>query len=545
MITSILRLFHTVKYLKFEQVLWRGINFLPRFITEHSKYPQHKEIIFEKNYINRNYITSDFKSFTFLNETHILSEIGWDNSKISKLWRYNLHYFEFLLQDSDCKVHLNEQLSIIDDWIKSNQFGKGTAWEQYPTSVRIINWIKWNSSSRGLSEAAKISIWNQTRWLADRLEYHLLGNHLFINAKALFFSSAFFQLGEDSKIYCKAISILKKELDEQFLADGAHFELSPMYHALALEDLLDLYSISKYLPLSFPKADIEKKVFKGLEWLSGMVYSSEELAHFNDCANGIAPKLSELHAYAIRLGMSLSNCEERVFNYHNKSGFIVFKDHRFHLIADVGHVGPDYLPGHAHADTLSFELALKSCRVFVNSGTSVYGITQERIRQRGTRAHSTVEIDSQNSSDIWSGFRVARRARPFSIQIDSSGLSHNSLFFSASHDGYIRLRNAPIHNRSWSLNHNTWVIEDAISGNNNNVSSRYYLHPEIQIEKSENGYLIIKNNQLIALIKPFSQDSINVTDTTYHDEFGISRSNKCIELSAVSPCRFGIKIEMI
>jgi hypothetical protein len=28
------------------------------------------------------------------------------------------------------------------------------------------------------------------------------------------------------------------------------------------------------------------------------------------------------------------------------------------LILDVAPVGPDYLPGHAHADTLSFELSL-------------------------------------------------------------------------------------------------------------------------------------------------------------------------------------------
>ena len=72
-----------------------------------------------------------------------------------------------------------------------------------------------------------------------------MGNHLFINAKALFFSTALFQLNKNNKIYKTAISILDNELDEQFLSDGAHFELSPMYHSLAMEDLLDLLSISK------------------------------------------------------------------------------------------------------------------------------------------------------------------------------------------------------------------------------------------------------------------------------------------------------------
>jgi uncharacterized heparinase superfamily protein len=514
-------------------------------MAEDSTFPQHKEFYFEKKHFSQNFITADFITFTFLNETHNLSDIGWDNPTISKLWRYNLHYFGFLLQDLNSKVHFTEQLNMITYWIKSNPFGKGTAWEPYPTSLRIINWIKWNSIGHGLSEVAKQSLWNQTKWLAARPEYHLLGNHLFINAKALFFSSAFFQLGEDSKIYKKAISILIKELDEQFLADGAHFELSPMYHALALEDLLDLFSISEYMPLSFPKAEIEKKVIKGMDWLRTMVYKNEELAHFNDCANGIAPKLSELQEYATRLGLNLSCLEEQLFNYHNESGFIVFNNLCSHLIADVGHVGPDYLPGHAHADTLSFELAINDNRMIVNSGTSVYGASEERVRQRGTAAHSTVEIDNHNSSEIWSGFRVARRAKPFDIQINSNDLSINSISFSASHDGFTRLRNSPIHNRSWSFNGNTWIVEDTISGNKNYVTSRFYFHPEIQIEKSEEGYLISKNNQSIAMVKPFGVELIEITDTTYHDEFGVCKSNQCLEIKAVSPCRFGIKIELI
>ena len=36
-----------------------------------------------------------------------------------------------------------------------------------------------------------------------------------------------------------------RELPEQILADGGHFELSPMYHALVLEDLLDLVNIAR------------------------------------------------------------------------------------------------------------------------------------------------------------------------------------------------------------------------------------------------------------------------------------------------------------
>ena len=88
-----------------------------------------------------------------------------------------------------------------------------------------------------------------------------------------------------------------------------------------------------------------------MQWLQTMIYNDEELAHFNDCANGIAPKFSKLVNYASELGILLPNLNVPKFSYHRSSGFVVFKDNGFHLIADIGKIGPDYLPGHAHADT--------------------------------------------------------------------------------------------------------------------------------------------------------------------------------------------------
>ncbi len=545
MVKKFLRLYHTVKYLKVKQIVWRGINLLPKMVKETSIYPPTIETQIDKNFINRNGITTDFKRFTFLSETHDLSEIGWDNSSISKLWRYNLHYFEFLLQDIKSQNQINEQIDLIENWIEFNPYGRGTAWEPYPTSLRIINWIKWHFVTGALNQRAKNSIWNQVRWLASRPEYHLLGNHLFINAKALLFASSFFQLRDDSGIYGKAISILTKELDEQFLADGAHFELSPMYHSLSMEDLLDLLNISNKLPISFPKSEIESKCMKGLQWLITMVFNNDELSHFNDCANGISPTFNQLKTYADSLGLNLKNLDEKVFNNHKESGFIVFKDSQSHLIADVGKVGPDYLPGHAHADTLSFELAVKGHRVIVNSGTSVYGSSPERLRQRGTASHSTIQIDEHNSSDVWSGFRVGRRAKPFNIQINSDQVSNKTINFNASHDGYKRLKNGPIHKRDWTFNGSEWNIQDKISGNNNQVLSRYYLHPDIQIEKSSKGFIISKDTMKLAELELYNSNEIEIFHTTYHDQFGISKSNKCIQVKATSPCKLGIKIELL
>ena len=79
-----------------------------------------------------------------------------------------------------------------------------------------------------------------------------MGNHLFANAKALIFSGLFFDGEEAKSWYLKGFNILKRELAEQILPDGGNFELSPMYHIIFLEDLLDLVNIHRAFNRELP-----------------------------------------------------------------------------------------------------------------------------------------------------------------------------------------------------------------------------------------------------------------------------------------------------
>jgi len=42
--------------------------------------------------------------------------------------------------------------------------------------------------------------------------------------------------------------LLARELREQILPDGGHFERSPMYHAILLKDVLDLLHLADVYP---------------------------------------------------------------------------------------------------------------------------------------------------------------------------------------------------------------------------------------------------------------------------------------------------------
>jgi uncharacterized heparinase superfamily protein len=144
-----------------------------------------------------------------------------------------------------------------------------------------------------------------------------------------------------------------------------------------------------------------------------------------------------------------------------QSGYARLKRGPAVLLADAGPVGPDYLPGHAHADTLCFELSLQGQRICVNSGTSTYEPSDLRKFQQSTRAHNTVAVNGADSSEVWGAFRVARRARAV-VEILQPGNDEDML--SAVHDGYCRLPGRPVHRRTWRLDSGGLRVEDEISG---------------------------------------------------------------------------------
>src|SRR5258708_27434423 len=142
------------------------------------------------------------------------------------------------------------------------------------------------------------------------------------------------------------------------------------------------------------------------------------------------------------------------------------------MIADVGEIGPDHLPGHAHADTLSFEVSVRGEGVLVNAGTSTYEVSAGRQRQRGTAAHNTVVVDGVDSSEVWSSFRVARRARPLAV---SWGRDGAALWLSAGHEGYRRLPGKVIHRRHWRLDPQGLVVEDVLEGQYTSAEARFHV----------------------------------------------------------------------
>ena len=243
----IYKYFHTIRYLKIKQIYNRILfNTITPKINDTSLL---KLRLSKNNFclpVQKKTSMLDNDTFNFLNQSESFSKIRWHNTgkKISKLWRYNQHYFNDL-NSIDANKHKKFYKKLIENWIDENPLGIGVGWEPYPTSIRIVNWIKWQYSGNKLSDRCLRCLALQSRWLCKRVEWHILGNHLFANAKALLFAGLFF-LDKESENWLKTgLKIVNDELEEQILDDGGNFERSPMYHSIFLEDLLDIINISK------------------------------------------------------------------------------------------------------------------------------------------------------------------------------------------------------------------------------------------------------------------------------------------------------------
>lgn len=421
-----------------------------------------------------------------LGVTHDLDEVGWDDPTLPLLWRYNQHYFDDL-NAIDAPARRGWQRTLVARWLAANPPAHGTAWAPYPVSLRIVNWIKWFEAGEPVRPEWLASLAVQARWLARRLEWHLLGNHLFVNAKALVYAGVFFDGPEARQWLETGLRILERELPEQILPDGGQFERSPMYHALALEDVLDLVNVigaraSSSSPARPLLASLRRQAAAMLFWLRCLRHPGGALARFNDTAEGIAPRSDDIERYAAALGVEAAPAPAEGVHALQPSGYVRAARGSGVALLDVAPIGPDYLPGHAHADTLSFELSVQGHELVVNRGTSVYGEGPRRQIERGTAAHSTVQLGAHDSSEVWAGFRVGRRARPRDVAIDGWSIS-------AAHDGYTHLPGRPLHRRRWQMDERGLTVHDQIApAAREPALARYHLAPGLRCEAAADGH---------------------------------------------------------
>lgn len=481
-ISKITLLLRTVRHLKSTQVLNQFKNRLKKtklLSSYSSSFDEVNNLSFFE--ISEAYTSLEVKSslysFDFLNLKKDFNEnIDWNFNANGKLWNYNLQYLDYLRQKN---VDLKDKIELIHSLYSTLNSGK-LVLESYPASLRIMNLIRFVSTHEiNENNRTKIIsyIKSESTYLNSNLEYHILANHLLENAFAMNMSAIFFN---DEVQKLKYERLLIQQLDAQILNDGAHFELSPMYHKIIFFRVLELFYYTD--KNSDFKNYLKQKAAKMLTWLKNFSFNNGEVADFNDSTQGIT--FSNVYFYSLcdefkikEINLPLSD------SYYRK-----LSTDDFELVIDINGISPSYQPGHAHADTFSFCLNYKNQPIVVDTGISTYNIGKQRNWERSTEAHNTISINQQNSSEVWSGFRVGRRAN-VTIKEDFANK------ISASHDGYRNL--GVIVNRKVESKENGFYIEDFLTGIKKNQEAIFniHLHPNVKIDNpSENEFIL--NNEI-------------------------------------------------
>lgn len=271
---------------------------------------------------------------------------------------------------------------LLADWIDGNQPRADDAWHPYTTSTRSGNWIAALSLVPELeTPAVRESLWRQLVVLGRNVEDDVLGNHVIRNARALVLGGAAFGV---TAMLERGVELLERELPVQVLPDGGHYERSPVYHLVVLRDLLEVAAAADVPGLA---GAIER--MRG--FAAGLARPDGAPALFNDGGLDLAPVLDLPPA-----GEGLS--------VYADTGYAVLRTPRIWLAFDCGAPSPPYLPAHAHADALSFQLWLDGKALVVDPGTFTYEPGAQRDWFRGTRAHSTVAVDGDQFA-LWGAFR--------------------------------------------------------------------------------------------------------------------------------------------
>ncbi|MCA9135473.1 MAG: heparinase II/III-family protein [Planctomycetales bacterium] len=427
--------------------------------------------------------------FCYLNETRDLNidssasaiQINW-NPDAPRLWRFHLQCHEDMLEIVEAKGAA-AAFQIVDSWIRDPRHrspsGDPDAWHPFCISRRMPVWLALAASHDlpvGLQEVFWKSVSDQLAWLCKNCEWDLGGNHLLENLTAIYLADCFLDFG-DQETRWSVETELMRQLADQILPSGEHYERAPTYHALMLVCTLQCIEAAKYA--ASPSCEAMVKVAGRMTQLARWLRQPDgNMPLLSDSAREETPDLDLLFAWA--------DDHVNEADFAGETGFDGAPDYWMHqsepgdrLIFDVGPLACDHLPAHGHADLLQITATISGRDAIVDTGNYQYEPGDMRTYCRRTSAHNVLQLDEREQCDVWSSFRMGRRGHPTSIH---RGQIAGYRWCSAMHDGF----SCPT-GRIVLGGDACWTIIDWFVGDRGRplATSRLHWHPDWQLEVTD------------------------------------------------------------
>ncbi len=392
----------------------------------------------------------------------------------TRLWKTLLHEFPYAVdlaaasRDSGEDRYRARCLALMRGWSAEATIGRPgfarDAWNARAVATRLVNWalaaalLELEPTSEDGAFVSR-SLALHGLFLRENLEWDVRANHLLRDAVGLVFAHELCGCAPE------ALALLRDQLAEQVLADGCHYERTPHYHAIVLQDLLE----TRALLGNAAPAWLTTAIARMAGFLAYLLPEDGRLPLLGDTWHG-EPAPRRLLAEAGPATPPAAGVPERA------SGLVVLRAGPAHAVVRAGAHGPDHQLGHAHADLLSFEASLGPARIVSDTGTGTYDAGPLRDRLRSTAAHNTVQVDGAELLEAWGSFRSGRRGR---ARVRARGAAAGFEWLHAGHDGWCFLPGRPRHERLLALSADCLLVLDAVLGRGRHrLRSALHLHPD-------------------------------------------------------------------
>jgi hypothetical protein len=313
------------------------------------------------------------------------------------IWELNRHQHLVVLALAGETGEIERQLT---SWWEQNPFQRGINWASaLEVAFRALSWLQVLSI---LGDRTP-----KRQQLLDSLYQH--GLHLEYNL-SFYFSRNTHLLGEALALAALGelfprwkelgIRTLRRELDHQVLADGAHFEKSSYYHVYTL----DMYLLA--WRLAGKPAEWRPKLTLMAEYLAALLGEGGEIPLIGDDDGGRL-----FHPYGTHVQYGRQTLEwaaadlGRPFIAKQESerfaecGLIFLRAGGTEVIVDAGGFGGGR-GGHSHSDTLQIIVRRGGRELLIDPGTYTYvGDPRWRDWFRGSAAHNTMRVGGREQAE--------------------------------------------------------------------------------------------------------------------------------------------------
>ncbi len=494
-----------------------------------------------ERYRNRVYQASEGR-LTFLNRSiHFGDEINWEHEELEEyplLWRLKLQSFEFLewavLGFNNPirirNVHTQFQRWLLS-WTANNPIGDSQylrrSWIPHSVSLRILNWSRYaawcEQADLPVDDRLYRQIYKNALFLDNHIEFEIGGNHLIENAIALVMAGVLFE--EHNTGWIKTgMEVLDYASETQFLADGGHFERSPMYHLMVLRRYATAFQL--LTGSGYSTARLKTTAEQALGFLSAISEPAGEIPLLNDSVYGEQISASACMAYSKSCGLYR---EKVSLNHPAGSGYRKLTTENSTLLVNVGDVGPPHLPAHSHNDHLSVLLWIDGNPILTDTGVYDYAPTPRRQYSRSVSAHNTVQYRDVEPIPVGGSFLMGNRTE-IKILEDNTEIQ-------AQYSRKTLINSVYTHQREIEGIQGGWLISDTIRDTNNGVFTvRYHFHPSIMIKEINRGeYKIYIDNEELAKFDFSGIDNQKLIHTPYFEQYGSEQDRLTIEASTNAP----------